>query len=353
MDNLKILVTGVGAPGIKGTIYSLKNNFDKRKITIVGTDIKNDVVGKYFCDNFYTIPKPDQTEQYLQSLLEICSIEEIDVVLPQNTAELLILAKNKNKFIEQGIAVVVSNEKSIQTANNKYELLQYCERHSVPFPKYYLVDSIKKLKSAALKLGWPEKKLAVKPPISNGMRGLRIIDEKVDRKHLFFYEKPTNLFTNLNDLIVILGSSFPELIISEYLPGDEYTVDVLRTKINTIVIPRKRDLIRSGITFAGTTIENKSIIKYTKTLSENLDLENCFGFQFKLSEDLTPKILECNPRVQGTMVMATIAGANIIYGAVKNALGENLPEFDIKWGTRLHRYWGGVAISKDKLLNEI
>ena len=353
MDNLKILVTGVGAPGIKGTLYSLKNNFDKRNISIVGTDIKNDVVGKYFCDNFYTIPKPDKTEQYLESLLKICDIEKINVVLPQNTAELLILAKNKNKFIKQGIAVVVSNEKSIQTANNKYELLQYCEKHSVPFPKYYLVDSIEKLKLAASELGWPEKKLAIKPPISNGMRGLRIIDEKVDRKHLFFNEKPNSLFTNLNDLIGILGPSFSELIISEYLPGDEFTVDVLRTSKNTTAIPRKRDLIRSGITFAGTTIENKSIIKYTKILSEKLNLENCFGFQFKLSEDSTPKILECNPRVQGTMVMATIAGANIIYSAVKNVLGENIPEFKIKWGTRLHRYWGGIAISNDKLLNEI
>lgn len=353
MDNLKILITGVGAPGIKGTIFSLKNNFDERQVTIIGTDINNDVVGKYFCDNFYIIPRPGKTDEYLQKLFSICKNEKIDAVVPQNTAELLLLAKTKKEFNEFGAAIVVSNEDSIRTANNKFKLLQYCENYSVPYPKYYLVNSIEKLKTAALELGWPENKLAIKPPISNGMRGLRIIDEKIDKRNLFFNEKPNSLYIALEDLYKILGDSFPELIISEYLPGEEYTVDVLRTKSNTIVIPRRRDLIRSGITFAGTTVENKSIIKHTSILSEKLNLENCFGFQFKLSKDSTPKILECNPRVQGTMVLATMAGANVIYGGVKNALGESLPNFTIKWGTRIHRYWGGIAISNDKLLYDI
>ena len=71
MDNITVLVTGAGAPGIKGTLYSLKNNFDNRKVTIIGTDIQSEVVGKYICDKFYRIARPNNL-QYLEQLLSIC-----------------------------------------------------------------------------------------------------------------------------------------------------------------------------------------------------------------------------------------------------------------------------------------
>ena len=43
MDDLNILITGAGAPGIKGTLYSLKNNFDNRQINTIGTDAREEV----------------------------------------------------------------------------------------------------------------------------------------------------------------------------------------------------------------------------------------------------------------------------------------------------------------------
>ena len=90
MDALNILVTGAGAPGIKGTLYSLKNNFDDRKINLIGTDAKRDVIGKYLCDGFYRIPNASEIG-YIEELSSICKKESIDVLLPQNTAELSIL----------------------------------------------------------------------------------------------------------------------------------------------------------------------------------------------------------------------------------------------------------------------
>ena len=50
------------------------------------------------------------------------------------------------------------------------------------------------------------------------------------------------------------------------------------------------------------------------------------------------------------MVLATIANANIIYASVKKALGEEIPEFDVKWGAKFLRYWGGVGISDEIII---
>ena len=139
----------------------------------------------------------------------------------------------------------------------------------------------------------------------------------------------------------------------EYLPGEEYTVDILRTNTNITVIPRKRDLIRSGITFNGTLEHNEKIIEFSIQLSKKIDLYYCFGFQFKLDVNGIPKILECNPRIQGTMVLSTLSGANIIYSSIKAILGEDIPDFNIKWGTKLLRYWGGISVFNNKLITNL
>ena len=107
MDTLNILITGAGAPGIKGTVYSVKNNFDDRRINIIGTDASDNVIGKYLCDRFYQIPKASHAE-YITKLYSICEKESVNVVLPQNTAELIYISKNKNKFEIFGRKIALS-----------------------------------------------------------------------------------------------------------------------------------------------------------------------------------------------------------------------------------------------------
>lgn len=342
MDSLTVLVTGAGAPGIKGTLYSLKENFDDRSIRTIGTDIKQEVIGQYLCDKFYCISKPSEKD-YLDQLLSICEQECVDVLLPQNTVELSVLAENRSVFSNIGTSIAVSNARAISIANNKYKLMELAEQIGVPTPKYTLVDTFDALAESADKLGWPDKPVVVKPPLSNGMRGVRIINESLDLKKMFYSEKPTSLFVKMKTLHEILGSEFPPLLIMEYLPNTEYTIDVLRAKKYTIV-PRKRDLIQSGITFHGTVEYHEKLIAYVQRLSEATGLDYAFGFQFKMDDQGNPKLLESNPRVQGTMVLSTFAGANIIYAAVKRALNEDIPDFQIKWGTKILRYWGGMGI---------
>jgi len=356
MDKLKpivVLVTGAGAPGIKGTLYSLRKNYDKRKITVIGTDIRSDVVGTYLCDKFHVIPPAKKTEDYLTALIKICKQDNVNVLLPQNTLELKLLSKNFLRFESVGTKVITSSEKSIKLANDKFQLMKVCKEIGVPVGEFYKVDNFDDLISKATLIGWPSNKIVVKPPISNGMRGVRIINETLDLKKMFYNEKPNSLFTTMNGLYAVLGDTFPDLIVTEYLPGKEYTVDVFRHNKKTTVIPRSRDQIRSGITFSGQVIKHEKLIQYCKKISEKLDLKNCYGFQFKMDVNNNPKILESNPRVQGTMVLATIANANIIYSSVKSVLNEDIPKFNVKWGAKISRFWGGVGVDSDKKITII
>jgi len=151
---IKVLITGAGAPGIRGTLYSLKNNWDSREIITTGVDMREDVVGKYLCNSFYKVP-PAKDQNFIPTLLEICEKEEVDVILPQVTDELPFLSRHKGQFEEIGVKVAVSEYTSIELANNKYKLIQIAEKVNVPTPKTFLVKSWSDLEKAVEKVGYP------------------------------------------------------------------------------------------------------------------------------------------------------------------------------------------------------
>ena len=349
MNKINILVTGGGSPGIMGTIYSLKNNYDQRDVQIICTDAKSDCVGKYIADKFYQIKKASDVQGYLNDIFSIVNSEKIDVILPQNTAELSVLSDNKSKLLDMDCKVIISSFNNLIRANSKFELLEVCKELEIPYPDYYLIKNKDDLIAKAAKLGWPNNPILIKHPSLNGSRGIRIIDENVNYKDLFYNQKPTNMYAKLNDFLKIIGDNFDPLLVMEYLPGEEVSIDVFRDSKNFISIPRVRDEIRSGISFKNSAVKRLDLIGYSKKLSDYLDLEFCFGFQFKYDSNGTPKILECNPRVQGTMVFSTIMGANMIYSSIKSCLGEDIPQFSINWDTKLLRYWGAVGLNNNTI----
>ena len=342
MKEIRVLITGAGAPGIAGTIYSVQNNPDNRAVHIIGTDINEQVVGRYFCDEFQKIPRATSPE-YLDTMLSLCEKRGIDVFIPQNTAELLILSDNKKRFEEIGTKILVSSNKAITKANDKINLMETAQRVGVPTTKYALCSDFASLKKNIEEIGEGDE-VVVKPPMSNGSRGVRIVTKNRDRKSDFYNEKPNSLYITIDELHETLGDDFPELMVMEYLPGEEYTVDMFRNDKTFVAIPRVREVIRSGITFGASLSNDERLTEYSRRLAEACDLTLCFGFQFKLNKEGVPMLLESNPRVQGTMVMSTFAGANVIYASVKALLEEPIPEFNIDWNTRLLRYWGAIGI---------
>ena len=57
-----------------------------------------------------------------------------------------------------------------------------------------------------------------------------------------------------------------------------------------------------------------------------------------------PRVLECNPRVQGTMVASVFGGFNPIWLAVQEALGTPPQRAPARRMAVFQRYWGGLGI---------
>jgi carbamoyl-phosphate synthase large subunit len=350
-----ILLTGVGAPGTKGTIYALRNNGDGTDVAIVGTDIKADAVGRHWVDEFAAVPAPE-SDGYLAALNRLCSRHNVDMVLPQTTRETMALSAARES-VEAPVAV--SGGPAVRRANSKYELLKTFKKLGLPYPESFLVRSMAELSDRARRLGYPERPVVVKPPVSFGSRGFRVLTagSSWTRKR-FLEEKPSSTETTLEELERILGrgedSRFPELLVSEHLPGAEYSVDAFVGKKARVAIPRRRDEIVNGISFRTTVEDRRDVAEYTLRAAREIGLEYAFGFQFKLDGEGTPKVLECNPRVQGTMVASLFGGANVIWMAVMEALGSPPSAVPRKpKPAEFRRFWGGMGLTGGRLVDEI
>ncbi len=344
----RILLTGVGAPGVQGTLFALR----QLDVHITGTDTNEEAVGRYLCDAFAVIPPARDTNAYLEAMLSLCTTQEIAVVVPQNTAELLVLAEHKADFVAIGTHVLISSKEAIEHANNKFNLLEEARQLGIPTGRYTLCSTFKQLEREVAERRTRGENVVVKPPCGNGSRGVRVIIDpnQRDRKHDFYTQKPSALYCTIDELHDILGDEFPELLVMDYLEGDEYTVDVLRTKTHFLALPRKRESMQSGITFRASLEQNEAIITACRQLADTIGLEYCFGFQFKKDAHGKPVLLECNPRVQGTMVMSALAGGNIIAASVLDVLGEPILPMEIDWNTRLIRYWGAIGINESTMV---
>lgn len=350
-DKVSILVTGVGAPGTVGTIKTLGEI--RERLKLVGIDINQSPSNRCFFDEFESIVPPGH-ESFLPQVVEICQRHEVSLILPQVTRELEVFAKNKDFLRQQGIKVLVNDFDALNILNNKRKLMQEMQKIGLPVPEFHVVNTIEEVVKAAEALGYPENMVVIKPSVSNGMRGLRILSEEQIGFDEFMNEKPKASNIQLEQLINIFKNErLPEFIVSEYMPGIEYTVDCLCDQgTPLVVLPRKRLKIRSGITFKGRTENHGTIIHQCNKLIEHLNIDNMVGFQFKLDEQDVPKILECNPRIQGTMVAGLFCKANVILGAVCKAIGlpYEISQEGIGWGVEFERYWGCIGYADTELV---
>jgi carbamoyl-phosphate synthase large subunit len=341
-NSIHILMTGAGAPGAPGIIQCLLND-PSIKLTVADAD--ENATGRWLHHDFVQIPKADD-ESFAEEVLTLCRQRNIDVVLPLVTKELFPFSANKQLFENAGIRVLVSPAPAIRIANNKSACYQFLQEKGIAVPQFRVVKTAEEFIHAAFELGHPQKSFCFKPSVSNGSRGFRIVSDSMNETEQLFNCKPYNVYITYAHALKILSSqAFPELLVTEYLPGDEYSVDCLAHNGKAVmIVPRLRKKMINGISVQGEFVKDDTIQAYCSKIIEAIGLHGNIGIQVKKSETGKPFLLEINPRVQGTIVAGLGAGINLALLAVKQELGLpiNPSEQHVKWGTRFSRYWTEV-----------
>ena len=345
---IKLLLTATGAPGCSTLIRKLKNN-GERETEIIGTDINEEVIGKFWSDKFYIIP-PANSEDYIKSIIKIIKKENPDVFLPVSSAEVIPVSRNKKLLEKEGTKVMVSSYESLEIATNKYKLYLKLRENSISVPKFYYPRNLEEFTDMAKWLGYPEKKVCFKPHIGKGSRGFRILDESISRKDLLLNYKPESKYMSLKEFINIFKEEedFPDFIIMEYIEGKAYDAMVLCFEGETLLTTIKtREKERWGIITYGELVKNNEIIKLVKDIITIVPLSYNIGLQF-----IGNKLIEINPRLS-----TFIYQGNLIepYLGIKLCLGEiskkEIYKYQdmVNYGKRMIRYMDQIFYDKNEV----
>lgn len=342
-DNMKnkinVLLTAVGCPGGPSIIKSLKED---PRIRIIGTDMRDNVPGKFLVDSFYIVP-PGRSEFYINEMLDIVKKEKINAILPLATFELGSLSENISLFEEYGCRICISDKKAIDISNNKFKLYNKF-RDKGFIPKYFAPCSIDDLKDKMKLLGFPNKRVVIKPFISHGSIGLRVIDNEINLYDQYINYKPSSIFIPEKMLDFIFEKHHvKDILISEYLPGKEIGVDLIldpeTNKVIKGIVRNNGNVLFSEVSNAF-IMEDNELLSIATNIAEEIGLSYVINLDFKCDSYGEPKLLEINPRMPATSYLATASGLNLPLLSIYLAMNIDFVFKPLKEGLKLSSYRG-------------
>jgi hypothetical protein len=225
---------------------------------------------------------------FLDTVNRLIDEEDIDVIFPTHDSVALFLSDNRERI---KAPLVCAGKETTRLCRDK--ALTYQRFKGFPF-----VPDVIDSDTAGL-----EYPLFSKPKQGQGSVNARRIDTVAE------------LNAALND---------DSLIVTEYFPGRELTVDCLTNSRGElkVCLPRSRDRTMAGITVSGKAEDcTPGILEIAECLNRELDFLGLWFFQIKEDRSGHFKLLEISTRCAGTMCLSRARGVNLPLLSIMAVLG--------------------------------
>lgn len=291
---------------------SLKHSKD---INLFGLGSVSDYGQVAFENNISTLPFITELN-FISSLREAVKDYKIQFLIPGMDEVGYFLKSNEEKIGCEVIYASLETAEIIRRKSSTYAALG----GYVSTPIIYDTDNLSALCDLPI---------FCKPDIGYGSRGARKIETSAQLKKISKEEGGVNIYT-------------------EYLPGEELTVDCFSSNSSDVLFagPRKRDRIRMGISVSTLPVELTSEIdSFASSISKKLSMTGCWFFQIKKSATEEFKLMEVAARVSGSMSTYRLMGVNFILLDIYQRLGYavSVPKLSCRY-TRLERAFNVKAV---------
>ena len=246
-------------------------------ITLYGASSVSDH-GKYVYRNYIEgLPHID-SESFIDAINQVIDEYKIDYIFPAHDSAVLKLAQ----FSEQlGAEVITSTQETCKICRSK-------EKTYLNFKGEAFIPDMYEEQSEV-----QEYPVFLKPDVGQGSQGIALA------------KNPDELEFHL--------TKNENLLILEYLPGKEYTVDCFTDRNGELRFSgmRERHRVKSGISVNSMSVKMKEQVKeIAHRINEKMNLRGMWFFQVKEAKDGSFKLLEIAPRVAGTMSLYRNKGVN-------------------------------------------
>jgi carbamoyl-phosphate synthase large subunit len=275
-----VLVPGASAPAGINTIKSLKMAGFAGKI--IATDSDPLSPGFHMTPDNVVMPLAVREEEFIAKLCEVVQEYKVDVLMPSSGHDIYPYSRNRAKLEELGALPVVSDPEDLETCRDKLKTFNFLAGGKFNLP--FTTTDPKKIR---------EFPVIAKPRFGKGSRDVIKIEDEADLRYV--------------------DAKFKEMIFQEFLPGIEYTVDVLSDldKKPLLAVPRIRLQTKEGISTKGKVVHHPALQEECKKIAGAVGIRGPCCIQMKESRDKELKLVEINPRMGGGTIFSALAGANL------------------------------------------
>jgi hypothetical protein len=285
-----ILVFPCGSEIALEVYRSVKNS---THFNLIGASSVNDH-GKFVFENYVDGLPFITATNFISSIKKVVADYSIDAIYPAMDAVIEILKKNE---AEIGCKVIASEEETTQICLSKSRTYKVLEG-TVKIPKTF---------SAADLLHGGEATFPVfaKPDVGYGSRGAKKITSAEDLKaHLELY---------------------PSCILSEFLPGKEYTVDCFTANSGEMLFAaaRERCRIMNGISVNTRPVKENAeeFVEFAKKINSVIKFSGAWFYQVKRDANGQLTLMEVASRFGGSSSLFRAQGINFALMSLFDAFG--------------------------------
>lgn len=309
------LITCVGCSPSASIVKSLKNS-KKYNYNLIGIDTQEITVGNFICDIYKKSPYINEVKKYWCFIKSLIIEYNIKYIFVTHHYELEAWSLKKKELEKEFIIKIFHNDfEFVNIMNSKINTYNFCLKHNINVPKVYSHEDI----CLSNNIKYP---IIIKDNTGAGSTDIKIFNNQSD-----YFE-------------YIKSSKRKNIIIQQFIKGDEYTVDCLSNEKKEVlcVIPKKRLVVKGGASFLSQTENNKDIINYVTNLMIKSKNKYCVNVQV-IVEDNTNDIylVEVNPKWATSFPLSVEAGVN-------------LPEILIELQENPNNYENKIFLFKDKLI---
>ncbi|MDQ1674386.1 MAG: hypothetical protein QOC98_2948 [Frankiaceae bacterium] len=245
---------------------------------------------------------------------------------------MLDVARREDEFRRLGVAVQVSSADGVALLAEKTSSYTAAAELGVPAPLSRTVVDLDGFRAAVAELGEATDggRLCFKPDRDFGGHGFRVLDDRADT--IAELGEPPSVRISSATAERLLGSvaTFPPLIVSEYLDGDEISVDCLSTPEGRLLaaLPRRK----AGGPWTRELVDDREVVEIARRMVEGLGLRYLSNVQVKYRTRSPagagrpePVLLEVNTRAASGLYQSCLAGGvNLPDLALRLTLGETV-----------------------------
>ncbi len=313
---IRLLLTCCLGYYMKETIACFKNSaaYD---VTIIGLDMNPMPYNINGIDVFYQVPA-SATPGYFDIVMDIARKEQVDIVMPLHSKELIPFARHRKLFEEAGMLLAVPPLEGLVIANDKIRSFQYMKEMGLPVPETLVTAQVPE--AIAFVKARPDMTFVTKFADSCGARGFHVISESpVAGVAPEITVKPDALGT------VMDGET--EILLQTYLPGKEFTVDMVLNEGKCVAVYTKEcTVMEHGVIRQATIVDREDVSSLCIRFAEALNLSGNIGFDLKCDAKGDPMIIDVNPRITATVALGRYGGLNLPLIGLDCLLGKPQPE---------------------------